>query len=250
MAVRLDMTISNSQVEAFNAIPATSWFTQFVFRNASSPSHPNPSLERNNEIKQVMVNDWIVGAVAGKRVLDLFSGNGGLSVVAALAGAKEVVGVEFSEERVRCAQLVARTVQPKLDGKLRFVQGDIYNIDDLFNEPFDVTLCLGGLYHIADPALILRKIAALTDERMILQTSHVLHFPGNWARFKVRRHDQTAIGMTSLRAGQGSWHFSAGCLRELLLHAGFEVTDERRPSIAKRWRFPWYAANCAVRLPI
>ena len=244
MAVRLDTDLSSSQVEEMLAIPATSWFTSFEFRNSSSPVHPNHALAVNNEMKQTMVSDWIVESVKGKRVLDLFSANGGFSLIAALAGAKEVVGVEYSEERIQCAEFVLSTIKPNLDAEIQFIQGDVYDIGELFDEPFDVVLCLGGLYHIADPAHVLRKIRSLTKERMIMQTSQVLPLPMNRARFVVRREDQTDVGMTSIRRGYGTWYYSPRCLRELLWHGGFKINEERRPPLLKRRRFPWYLANC------
>lgn len=186
MAVRIDIDITENQLAAFAEIPDTSWFTQYVFRNAVTPIHPNPSLAQDDEMKQLMINDWIDRHVKGKRVLDLFSANGGFSIIAAIAGAKEVVGVEFSHERIQCAELVYRTIQSQLDCHIEFKKGDVYDIGSFFDEPFDVVLCLGGLYHIADPPYVLRQIASLAKERLILQTSHVLPIPGDWARFTVR----------------------------------------------------------------
>ena len=61
-----------------------------------------------------MVSDWITNSVKGKRVLDLFSANGGFSLIAALAGAKEVVGVEYSQERIQCAEFVINKIRSKL----------------------------------------------------------------------------------------------------------------------------------------
>ncbi len=242
MAVKLDVELTESQKAQMGAIPATSWFTQFIYRNGESPIHPNRALAENNEMKRAMVADWLAESVPGKRVLDLFSANGGFSVMAALAGAEEVVGVEYSEDRVRCGEFVAGTIRSSC--RIAFKQGDVYEIASYFDGPFDVVLCLGGLYHIADPALVLRQIGSLTKERLILQTSQVLPVSGNCAKFVVRREDKTKAGMTSIRGGYGTWHCSPECLRELLLHGGFEILEERQPPPAERGRFPWYLAYC------
>lgn len=243
MALRLDIELSEPQKAAMAAIPAASWFTQVRYRNAASPLHPNPALAENNKEKQALVDDWLQGAVKGKRVLDLFSGNGAFSILAALAGASEVIGVEYAEERIRCANFVASTVDSPC--RIEFRQGDVYKLREYFDEPFDVVLCLGGLYHIADPAFVLRQIGDLTKERLILQTSQVLPFFGNWAKFRVRSQDRTEAGMSSIRRGYGVWYYSPRCLRELLVHGGFRVIEERRPSLLKRRRFPWYLALCS-----
>ena len=223
-------------------IPGNSWFTRVLWRNAASPVHPDTNLAENNEMKQAMVNDWILESVVKKRVLDLFSANGGFSVLAAIAGASEVVGVELSEERVRCAEFVASTVPSTCP--ISFRVADVYQLSESFSEPFDVVLCLGGLYHVADPAYVLRQIRAVTAGRMILQTSQVISNRGNRATFRVRRRDAVQRGKTSIRGGYGTWHFSPACLRELLLHGGFKVIEERRPPRWKRRRFPWFLANC------
>jgi tRNA (mo5U34)-methyltransferase len=242
MALRLDIELTEDQKATMAKVPATAWFTQIIFRNAESPLHPVAALAENNELKLAMVGDWIAAGVSGKRVLDLFSGNGVFSVVAALAGAREVVGVEFVEERVRCAEFVASTLQS--DCRFVFKHGDVYRIGEYFDEPFDVVLCLGGLYHIADPAFILRQIGSLTRERLILQTSQVLPLPGNWAKFRLRRRDRIEEGLTSIRGGSGTWRYSPGCLRALLQHGGFRIVEARQPPWRARRRFPWYLANC------
>ena len=242
MTLRLVVELTEDQKARMAELPASAWFTQVVFRNAKSPVHPVAALAENNELKLAMVRDWIAAAVPGKRVLDLFSGNGAFSIVAALAGAREVVGVEFAEERVRCAEFVASTLQS--DCRFVFKQGDVYRIGEYFAEPFDVVLCLGGLYHIADPAFILRETGRLTRERLIMQTSQVLPLPGNWAKFRVRPQDRTEEGLTSVRGGSGTWRYSPGCLRELLRHGGFRIVEERQPPWRMRSRFPWYLANC------
>jgi len=242
MALHFDTSLSDQQKAAMESIPATSWFTPVVWRNAASPLHPNRKLEENNQMKQAMTEDWISNAVKGKSVLDLFSANGAFSFFAAAAGAKSVVGLEYSEDRVSCAKFIATTIQT--DCPIEFKCGDVYKICEYFHEPFDVVLCFGGLYHIADPAFILRQIGHLTKEHLVLQTSQVLPHGTNRARFAVRRIDQTKQGMTSIRGGYGTWHYSVPCLRELLLHGGFEVIEERRPPWHKRHRFPWYLAYC------
>lgn len=243
MAMRLDIELTESEKAAMAAIPATSWFTHFIYRNAESPTHPNMRFADNNEMKQALVQDWLVESVKGRRVLDLFSANGAFSVMAAMAGAEEVVGVEYSEDRIKCAEFVASTVRSNC--RIEFKRGDVYKIEDYFDAPFDVVLCLGGLYHVADPALVLRQIGRLTKQCLILQTSQVIPTRGNVARFIVRRQDRTKVGMTSIRGGYGTWYYSPGCLRELLLHGGFKIIEERQPPRFKRRRFPWYSAYCA-----
>ena len=229
-------------------IPAEAWFTSVDFKNAASPRHPvsERALEANNEMKRRLVLPWIQDQVRGKRVLDLFCANGTFSLEAALAGAKEVVGVDFSPERVECARFLAGTLDGRVDCSFDFMSGDVYELPSLFSEPFDVVVALGGLYHIADPPYVLTRIGELTKERFIVQTSSVLPRQGNWAKFVVR-DDRTDEGMTSVRGGYGVWKFTVECFQAMLTHAGFEVLEDNRPPEDTRKRFPWY---CALAAPM
>jgi 2-polyprenyl-3-methyl-5-hydroxy-6-metoxy-1,4-benzoquinol methylase len=241
MPLQLDFDLSSEQQKEMQAIPAIHWFTNVEFRNAVSPVHPDAKLVANNEMKLKMTEDWIRQSVKGKTVLDLFSANGAFSVLAAQAGAKKVVGVEFSPERVECARWLASTV--KSDCPIEFMVGDVYKLRDYFDEPFDVVLCLGGLYHIGDPPFVLEQIGKLTREALIVQTSQVLFRRGNWAQFLLRRY--VAEGKTSIRKGFGTWHATPGCIREWIEHGGFKVQEERLPGLRERRRYPWYLAKCA-----
>lgn len=243
MAIKIDVELTESQKSMMYSIPEISWFTQVIYKNATSPIAPERRFTKNDEFKHSMVKEWISNSVKGKRVLDLFSANGAFAVLSALAGAKEVVGVEFSEERLKCAEFIASTLPTNCE--IKFKHGDVYKITEYFDQPFDVVLCLGGLYHIADPALVLRLIRQLTKERLLLQTAQVLSYPGNWAKFIVRREDKTKKGETSVQGGYGTWHYSPECLRELLLHGGFKILEEYVPPLIQRRRYPWYFSLCA-----
>jgi 2-polyprenyl-3-methyl-5-hydroxy-6-metoxy-1,4-benzoquinol methylase len=204
-------------------------------------------LDKNHELKRKIVLPWIRDYVSGKRVLDLFCANGAFSFEAALAGAREVVGLEFSPDRANCAQFIARAFsrQTKYPAPT-FLVGDVYKLTEIFRERFDVVMCFGGLYHIPDPPFVLTQIRALTQERLILQTSGILPKQGNWAKFIVRE-DARAKGLTSIVGGKGAWRFTENCFENMLRHAEFKVVEKRRPSIFVRKRFPWY---CALAEPL
>lgn len=160
---------------------------------------------------------------------------------AALAGASEVVGVDFSPERVQCASFLADTLKDRVDCSLDFMSGDVYELPSLFTEPFDVVMCFGGLYHVADPPLVLTRIRELAKEAVIIQTSNILPGSGNRAKFVVRS-DRIGEGMSSIRGGKGAWHMTVTCLENILTHAGLCVLESKRPEPEQQKRFPWYAA--------
>jgi 2-polyprenyl-3-methyl-5-hydroxy-6-metoxy-1,4-benzoquinol methylase len=246
--LKFDLELDQEEQKKMEAIKPESWFTQVAFRNAVSPRHPEAeNLDANHNLKTKMILPWIRSHVENKRVLDLFCANGAFSFEAALAGAREVVGLEYSEDRTQCARFIAST----LNGKVKcavptFLAGDVYDLKRSFSEPFDVVLCLGGLYHIPDPPFVLSQIRSLTRGALIVQTSSILPGRENRAKFAVRR-DLQHRGLTSVVGGRGAWHFTASCFENILQHAGFRVLVSARPPWLSRKRFPWY---CAVAEPV
>ena len=130
------------------------WFTQVKFATTLSPRCQEAStLDANHEMKKRLMMPWIQENIRGKRVLDLFSANGAFAFECALAGAQEVVGIEFDEDRVRCAQFVAGVLRRNGMVAPQFYVADVYSIADRFSEPFDVVLCAGGALSYSGPAL-------------------------------------------------------------------------------------------------
>jgi 2-polyprenyl-3-methyl-5-hydroxy-6-metoxy-1,4-benzoquinol methylase len=241
--LNLDFSLTQEESVEMTRMPENAWFTQVKFANAVSPRcQEGAVLDVNHEMKKNLVLPWIRESVRGQRVLDLFSANGAFAVECALAGCKEVVAIEFNEERVRCAQFLARVLERNGVTAPRFCVGDVYTIADRFAQPFDVVLCMGGLYHIADPPYILTQLRKLLVKgKLIVQTSGILPGGTNKATFVIRE-DQTSKGLTSLRGGKGVWKVSVPCFRAILMHAGFRVLTEKRPAVWQRRRFPWYCA--------
>jgi SAM-dependent methyltransferase len=244
----IDATLTPEEITRLDAVDPGSWFTQVRFNNAATPSHPHSStLEANNDYKQQQIMSLMQRVVPGQSVLDTFCANGVFSFRAAELGATSVVGVDFEQGRVDAGALVAEIARAHgQPWDVTFESLDLYDVGRRFDgTTFDVVLCLGGLYHVADPPYILSQLRRLTSEWLIVQTSNVLPLPGRIARFKVR-DDMTTEGLSSVRGGNGAWSFSAGTFREMLRHAGFEVVEEHQPPLTKRLRFPWY---CALARP-
>jgi tRNA (mo5U34)-methyltransferase len=207
-----------------------------------SPRHPEASvLDANHEMKKKLMLPWIRENVPGKRVLDLFSANGAFAVECALAGAQEVVGVEFDAERVRCAEFLARVLARNGVAAPRFCVGDVYTLTQRFSRPFDIVLCMGGLYHVADPPYVLLQMRKVMKDKLIIQTSSVIPGRSNKASFLIRA-DRTANGLSSIQGGMGVWTFSVSCFQAMLQHAGLRVLAEKQPEFWQRRRFPWYCA--------
>jgi tRNA (mo5U34)-methyltransferase len=182
----------------------------------------------------------------GASVLDTFCANGAFSFEAARLGARRVLGVDFDLPRIECAELVAGMLAAhEWPTVPEFRSGNAYELGRATRgERFDVVICLGGLYHVADPVLVLRQLREAAEDggHLLFQTSRLALAPGQWARFSVREEDRRGGGLSSHKAGEGVWELSPGALRAMLRVAGFEVREVRRPSVAKRRKFRWFAA--------
>jgi 2-polyprenyl-3-methyl-5-hydroxy-6-metoxy-1,4-benzoquinol methylase len=247
VTVRLDVELTPEELERIGSTDPRWWFTQFRFANGESPRHPKfPALEANNAFKRDLVLDWLERLAPGARVLDTFCANGAFSFEAARLGASRVLGVDFDPPRIECAQMVAGLLaahgRPAVP---EFRVGDVYELSGATGgERFDAVLCLGGLYHVADPVLVLKRLRETleTGGHLLFQTSRLVWVPGQWARFAVREEDRRGAGLSSHRAGEGVWELSPGAVRAMLRVAGFDILEARRPSVVKRGKFRWFGA--------
>jgi tRNA (mo5U34)-methyltransferase len=247
VTLQLDVALTPQELEHLGATDPRWWFTQVRFANGESPRHPKfAALEANNEFKRGLVLDWLRRLAPGARVLDTFCANGAFSFEAARLGATRVLGVDFDPPRIECAEMVAGLLAAHDWATVpEFRPGNVYELAGATGgERFDVAICLGGLYHVADPVLVLRRLRASTETggHLLFQTSRLVWVPGQWARFSVREEDRRGSGLPSHRAGEGVWELSPGAVRAMLRVAGFEILEARRPPMAKRRNFRWFAA--------
>jgi len=96
--------------------------------------------------------------VARLRVADLGCLEGGFSIAFARLGA-EVVGVEVRPQNIEKCLLVKEQLGAE---RLHFVQADVKSFSRDSFGAFDVTLALGILYHLDDPAGWLQQVAEAT----------------------------------------------------------------------------------------
>lgn len=246
MTLDVDVALEPDEIRTVRGTDPRWWFTHVRFRNSESPRHPGyDQFEPNNRLKQAMVRDWIEQLVPGRTVLDTFCANGAFSFEAARVGASDVLGVDFDRGRIACARMVADLVK-RHGWRLvpHFEVGDAYELPKRISKPYQVTLCLGGLYHVPDPVLVLKHLRRVTEPggHLILQTSEVMRRRGPWAKFRVHEVDRKDEGLSSLGAKTGRWKFTRDLVDRMLCYADFEVIEGRVPSLRQRARFPWYCA--------
>ncbi len=89
----------------------------------------------------------VLKSAPGRRVIDLGAGTGEHSRRIAEAG-YEVAGIDSSDA------MLEKAAEPPLPGNLRFVRGDIADLQRLVQSPADAAICLGNtLPHLEDDAM-------------------------------------------------------------------------------------------------
>jgi SAM-dependent methyltransferase len=171
-------------------------------------------------------------AFQGKRVLDLASNNG-RTWAALEAGASSVVGVEGRRTRVDAAERILGSTAHK--GRYRFVCSDMY--DYLWSArkgEFDTILCLGVYYHIMDHYMLMRLMARLEPEVIIIDSGLIPTFE---PEVRVVREDpgshKNALPAYEGQQNEFAGQVSIGLLVEMAANCGYR-TDP----------VPWSPADC------
>jgi tRNA (mo5U34)-methyltransferase len=151
-----------------------SWFHQInldgiktrLVNSTDSPSRPDGFTEYFTEQDFIDNPIWIwskfkdsLPELKGLNVLDVACNAGFYSFELAKKGAN-VVGIDNSYEDIVKAKFAKRIIG------IKNINFEIVNVDDVneeLNQKFDLVLCLGLLYHVEDPKLVINKIANLGD---------------------------------------------------------------------------------------
>ena len=149
------------------------WHYEFDLGGVSTPifnrSHVNRHAQRR-EYFFTPLTRLSGGSLAGKRVLDLGCNAGFWSLAAVEAGAELVgVGIDGRQMHVEQANLVfeAKGIDR---ARYEFLRGDVF-ATELDDEPFDIVLCLGLLYHVSNPFGLMERIAAWSDDLVVIDTT-------------------------------------------------------------------------------
>jgi tRNA (mo5U34)-methyltransferase len=168
------------------------------------------------------------GSLRGKRVLDLGCCQGYWSFLARRSGAESTLGIDSSEAFLREARAVQAVLGPE-DG-CTFMRAHLE--DDAWWEevraPREVTLMLGTLFHLTDPAHVLRRAMRLTSETIVIDGEVAA---GDDPRFHLRRRDPNEF--TTIRSSMTSDLRSVGtpsAIEWLLKDGGFKTVRRLVPA--------------------
>lgn len=125
--------------------------------------------------------------IAGRTFVDLGAATGYEARAIARRGAAMSVAVEGKDFLYENAREAAEVFgQPNH----RVVKADVRRIDEYDLGPFDVTMCFGLLYHMTNPFNLLKRIAHITRDTLLLET-HVA--PSPWAEHRLREKHRGAL---------------------------------------------------------
>jgi ubiquinone/menaquinone biosynthesis C-methylase UbiE len=236
MQSQLPVLPTMTEAEIRRGIEALSpWFYSFdLGRGLRTQTAVPPTVEGIHTTRERMV-ERVVTEHFGARLteidaLDIGCHEGYYTLALARLGVRRVVGLEPREESLERARFIAAaTAQPNLE----FVTGRVEHLER--DHPvYPLTLFLGVLYHVMDPMLCLRNVAAVTGELCVIETQVVDEVEGvtEWG---AREWTRPYHGILALIDESGE--FAAGnretgvvplvtcpsprALESMLRHAGF-----------------------------
>jgi SAM-dependent methyltransferase len=152
-------------------------------------------------------------------------------------GAQRVVGFDARDYNIRKANFVnAQLRMPNIEFRL----GDVTALTPGTFGMFDLTLCLGLLYHVDSPMDVLRRLRDVTREVCVIDTQVLRPSPPVSALWGLKHEEtQDIIGLLSEEdlcdwnpfASTRSISFvpSRSALMTMLRHAGFTEVSELEP---------------------
>ncbi len=203
-----------------------------VWRGAgklSTALRPGPPPHRRNQAAKEAVLRPLLESVlaelpATPRCLDLFCADGYYAcTLAALAPAARVVAVDreavqLTRGRAAAAALGLATVQFELADVPAFLAG--------VEEPFDLVLCAGGLYHLSQPRDLLRDLRGVCRARLLVQSAVTLAAEGT--DYFVSPAPGWRHGSRFTDAALGRWLSELGW--RILAHRRHELPGNRHAS--------------------
>ena len=197
---------------------------------------------RHDERSSWTVEDYLDAYVPGRSVLDvggMWGIDGEYSFRAAEKGATSVTLLDTYE-----TDEFRRKLESPRGEKVRFVSADAttQNAVDIAG-PAEVVLCLGVLYHVPDPSLLIRRLRQMCTKTLVLESLTTPEVPGvpqagvylpGLTREQRKWWDTSKAGGTAGLAigsdfdedegyGNNFWALSPSCVRALLRTHGFDV---------------------------
>jgi predicted RNA methylase len=142
--------------------------------------------------------------------VELFCADGFYGLYAVQKGAEHVHGMDLDEKNLKKATLIAKMLG--YAKKTNFEKRDVYTLSG----SYDLGICAGGLYHISDPAALLKLLKAHVHGPLVIQTVYSL------AKTSPDYFETPAPGWT--------WgcRFSYDHLKKMIRDAGWKIIREEK----------------------
>lgn len=179
------------------------------------------------------------GSLEGKRVLDVACNCGGFSFAAAEQGAEHVLGFDVVDHYLEQAALIQRANAAE---RVEFRKLDIEKLDPNDIGHFDVTFCFGILYHLENPVLAMKKLADVSSDIMLVDTTVMkdnllerLRKRPLWAmNFPAAANRDSEDSSTSLWRAEQRVQFKPNVegVVQLLKFLGFSSVERIKPTVS------------------
>lgn len=157
------------------------WFYEFDLgphgRTASAlPPEVTPIFRTRLEMVNRVVDGFFQSRLPEIRCIDVGCHEGFYSVAMARKGLREVCAMDLRESNLRKARFVAEVLGIS---NIRCRQGNCEELRAETVGQYELCLFLGILYHLENPMLCLRNIAAITKEVCIVETQVIEEVEGS-----------------------------------------------------------------------
>jgi tRNA (mo5U34)-methyltransferase len=218
----------------------------------------SPELSRR-EVERTRFTSWVKhawasllelcdGSFRGQRILDVGCNCGGFSTKAAKSGAEYVLGIDIVDHYLEQANFIKHAWGLK---QVEFKKMAIEDLDGKNVGQYDITLCLGLLYHLENPVQAMRKLSSVTRRMLVVDTKLIHCRFGNWRSSLMRRpiwvmNFPPVATTRSVDASTSLWRTESFCqftpneraVVELLRFVGFPNITRLKPkerSLDKRY---------------
>jgi ubiquinone/menaquinone biosynthesis C-methylase UbiE len=183
------------------------WFYSFDFGTGlqTTPAIP-PQVAGIHDTRLAMVEAAVTdrfGNARGLECLDIGCHQGFYSIAMARRGWR-VTGMDAREESLRSARFASEAAGV---ADIRYRRGRVETLAADEGRTYDLTLFLGVLYHVEDPMLCLRQVAAVTKDMCAIETQVVDEVEG-FAEWGAREWTRPYHGILALIDESGE--FRAG----------------------------------------
>jgi tRNA (mo5U34)-methyltransferase len=165
------------------------WFYRFTLPDGSETQpYIEAHVEPIHETRLTMVRAVLAPILEKESLtaLDMASHQGWFAAQLRLMGCSSVAGFEPRESHLDDAQLITSALG--LDA-VDFVRSDVDGLRDTDIEPADVVLCLGLIYHLADPITAIREAYRYCKRVCLIETQVGVHVSGvlDWGSYEFVR---------------------------------------------------------------